>query len=154
MEERVDKSPDFEFLELTRKIIGFAFTVHGQLGNGFLEKVYANALALEMCEAGHRVVQEAPIDVSYRGHVVGVYYADLLVDDAVICEIKAVQRLAPEHEAQLLNYLKATSKAVGLLLNFGGSSVQVKRMAFGNTKDNLRNLRQSAANLPLPRRTK
>ncbi len=142
----MNNSPEFEFVELTRQIIGFAYAVHGELGGGFLEKVYANALAQELVDAGHDVIQEAPIDVSYKGRIVGVFFADLLVDGAVICEIKAVNRLILEHEAQLLNYLKATTKSVGLLLNFGGQSVQVKRMAFGSAKNNLRNLRESAAN--------
>jgi GxxExxY protein len=76
------------------------------------------------------VAQEAPIEVSYKGRVVGTFFADILVEGLLICEVKAVQRLLPEHEDQLLNYLKATSKKVGLLLNFGGQSVQVRRMVF------------------------
>jgi GxxExxY protein len=121
---------EYEFAELTRRVIGSAYDVHRELGRGFLEKVYANALANDLRDAGFSVLQETPIDVSYKQRVVGAYYADLLVEGVLICEIKAVQRLLPEHEAQLLNYLKATSKKVGLLLNFGGPSVQVKRMVF------------------------
>jgi GxxExxY protein len=120
----------FEFVELTRRAIGCAYEVHKELGRGFLEKVYVNALANDLRDAGLSAQQEAPVDVVYKERVVGVYYADLLVEGVLICEIKAVQRLIPEHEAQLLNYLKATSKKVGLLLNFGGPSVQVKRMVF------------------------
>ncbi|HEY7268462.1 MAG TPA: GxxExxY protein [Dehalococcoidia bacterium] len=136
---------EFEFVELTRAIIGCAFTVHGKLGRGFLEKVYANSLAIELEESGFRATREAPVDVLYRNRVVGAYYADILVNDLVIVEIKAAQRLAPEHEAQLINYLKATSHSVGLLLNFGTPSLQVKRLAFGRSEQNLRNLRESAA---------
>ncbi len=121
---------NYQFSEVTRDIIGCAYEVHRELGSGFLEKVYATALFQELVEKGHLVIQEAPIDVSYKGHVVGSFYADLLVDDVVICEIKAVSRLIGEHEAQVINYLKATSKKVGLLLNFGSPSVQVKRFAF------------------------
>jgi GxxExxY protein len=120
----------FEFVELTRRVIGCAYEVNKELGRGFLEKVYVNALANDLRDAGLSAQQEAPVDVVYKERVVGVYYADLLVEGVLICEIKAVQRLIPEHEAQLLNYLKATSKKVGLLLNFGGPSVQVKRMVF------------------------
>ncbi len=116
-------------LETTREIIGSAYEVFNELGRGFLEKVYARALAKELLAKGHSVVIETPIDVYYKDAVVGSYYADLLVEN-VICEIKAVARLLPEHEAQLLNYLKATRKKVGLLINFGGSSVRVKRLVF------------------------
>ena len=116
--------------EVTHDIIGAAQEVHRQLGFGFLEKVYASALTFELSARGHSVTAEAPIDVAYKGHTAGVYFADLLVDGAVICEIKAVQRLLPEHEAQLLNYLKATGIKVGLLLNFGRPSLQVRRMVF------------------------
>jgi GxxExxY protein len=76
------------------------------------------------------VVNQAEMEVRYKGESVGVYYADLLVDDAVVCEVKALDKLAPAHEAQLLNYLKATGIKVGLLLNFGPSRVEVKRMVF------------------------
>ncbi len=123
-------SDTFPHAGLTRAVIGAAFEVHGILGHGFLEKVYEAALAKELRGRGHRVVSQAEIGVSYKGESVGVYYADLLVDDAVICEVKAVDKLAPAHEAQLLNYLKATGVKVGLLLNFGPRKVEVKRMVF------------------------
>lgn len=110
---------------LTETIIGCAYRVHNSLGAGFLEKVYENALRLEIEAAGLPVAQQVPIQVHYRGHVVGDYLADLLVDHCVIIEIKAVQRLAREHEVQLVNYLTATGIDDGLLINFG-SSVEVK----------------------------
>ena len=116
--------------ELTREIIGAAYEVYNVLGHGFLENVYARALLKELEARGHKAVQEAKIEVYYKEESVGLYFADILVDNAVICEIKAVQKLAPEHEAQLLNYLKATGIKVGLLLNFGPKSVEVKRMVF------------------------
>ena len=116
--------------ELTEKIIGAAFEVHGELGPGFLEKVYETALVKELREQGVGVRPQAEIAVHYKGETVGVYHADLLVDDAVICEIKAAGSIAPEHEAQLLHYLKATGTKVGLLLNFGSRRLQVKRMVF------------------------
>ena len=116
--------------DLTRTIIGAAYEVYRELGHGFLEKVYAAALKKEFESMGHEAVAEAQIDVRYKGESVGVYFADVLVDKRVICEIKAAQKLAPGHEAQLLNYLKATGIKVGLLLNFGPRGVQVKRMVF------------------------
>jgi GxxExxY protein len=118
------------FSELTQEIIGCAYEVHKHLGSGYLEKVYATALARELEDHSLGIVTEAAIDVLYKGHIVGVYYADLLVEGTIICEIKAVRQLLPEHEAQLLNYLKGTAKKVGLLINFGGPSVRFKRMVF------------------------
>ena len=112
--------------DLTQKIIGCAYKVHNTLGPGFLEKVYENALRIELEKLGLRVKQQEPINVEYEGQVVGEYYADLWVDERVVVELKANQALAKEHEVQLVNYLTATRIDLGLLLNFG-SSVQVKR---------------------------
>jgi GxxExxY protein len=112
--------------ELTKTIIGCAFKVHNALGPGFLEKVYENALAHELRKRGLRVAQQAPIEVTYDGVLVGDFYADLWVDARVIVELKAVQALHKRHEVQLVNYLTATGVDTGLLLNFG-SSVEVKR---------------------------
>ena len=111
---------------LTEKIIGCAFTVHNKLGSGFLEKVYENALRIELLKAGLAVKQQEPISVIYDGQVVGEYYADLWVEERVVVELKAALALVKEHEVQLVNYLTATGIDHGLLLNFG-SSVQVKR---------------------------
>ncbi|MDX2030297.1 MAG: GxxExxY protein [Blastocatellia bacterium] len=110
----------------TELIIGCAYQVHKKLGAGFLEKVYENALRIETEKSGLRVRQQAPINVLYDGNVVGEYFADLLVDDKVIVELKAVQALTKEHEQQVVHYLNATGFEIGLLINFG-SSVQVKR---------------------------
>lgn len=118
---------DYPLKELTEKIIGAAYEVHRELGAGFLEKVYEVALARELEDRGIPVRQQAEIAVSYKKRPVGVYFADVLVEDAVLCEIKAVGSLTPEHEAQVLHYLKATGIMVGLLLNFGADRVQVKR---------------------------
>jgi len=120
----------FPHAELTKAIIGAAFEVHRVLGRGFLEKVYEAALTRELRSRGHDVINQAEMAVTYKGEPVGVYYADILVDGAVICEVKALDKLTPAHEAQLLNYLKATGMKVGLLLNFGAERVQVKRMVF------------------------
>lgn len=112
--------------DLTKMIIGCAYKVHNTLGSGFLEKVYENALRIELEKLGRRVKQQEPINVRYEGQVVGEYYADLWVDDSVVIELKAVQTFIKRHEVQLVNYLAATNIDNGLLLNFG-SSVEVKR---------------------------
>lgn len=112
--------------DLTQKIIGCAHIVHNKLGPGFLEKVYENALRIELEKAGFRVKQQEPIDVVYDGQVVGEYYADLWIDERVVIELKAALALAKEHEVQLVNYLTASGVNDGLLINFG-PSVQVKR---------------------------
>ncbi len=104
---------------LTRKIIACAFKVHGVLGFGFLEKVYQNSLAIELQNCGLIVSQHMPITVRYDDRPVGEYYADLLVEKKVICELKAVEMLTKAHEVQLVNYLKATGVETGLLINFG-----------------------------------
>ena len=111
---------------LTKKIIGCAYKVHNALGPGFLEKIYENALRIELEKLGLKVKQQEPINVCYEGQVVGEYYADLWVDESVVIELKAVQSLVKKHEVQLVNYLTATGIECGLLLNFG-PSVQVKR---------------------------
>ena len=112
--------------ELTEKVIGCAYRVHNELGTGFLEKVYENALRIELAEAGLAANQQHPIPVTYHGQLVGDFYADLLMDGQLIVELKAVQNLAKEHEVQLVNYLTATGIDNGLLINFG-ASVEVKR---------------------------
>lgn len=120
---------DFPFKPLTEEIIGAAFEVHSHLGNGFLEKVYENAMVRELVDRGLTIAIQHPIPVSYKGSLVGSYFADILVENSVICEIKAIETLLPIHETQLLHYLKATGIPVGLLLNFGAPRVQVKRKA-------------------------
>ncbi len=111
---------------LTETIIGCAFQVHNTLGEGFLEKVYENALRIELAKRGLKVKQQEPITVYYDDQVVGEFYADLWIEDRVIVELKAVRSLDKAHEAQLVNYLTATGVDTSLLLNFG-PSVQVKR---------------------------
>ncbi len=115
---------------MSQKIIAGAHNVHNELGQGFLEKVYKNALALELREAGIKCDLEVPMSVRYHGCVVGDYVTDMIVEDKIIVEAKAVSELNSVHEVQLVNYLKATGLQVGLLINFG-RSVQVKRRVFG-----------------------
>lgn len=112
----------------TEQILGAAFRVSNKLGAGFLEKVYENALAYELRTAGFRVEQQWPIAVYYEGIIVGQYLADIIIDDEILIEIKAVKCFDDIHLAQCLNYLKATGKAICLLLNFGTTRVEVKRI--------------------------
>jgi GxxExxY protein len=113
--------------EITQQIIGAAFKVSNALGCGFLEKVYENALAHELRKSGLRVAQQHPVPVYYDGVQVGDFFADLLVEDEVLVELKAARAFDPAHEAQCLNYLTATGKVICLLLNFGKPRVEVKR---------------------------
>ena len=113
--------------EITREIISAAHTVHNQLGYGFLEKVYHNSLVIELRKRRFLVEPERPTNVKYDNQIVGEYFADIVVDNKVIIEVKATDKYNPVFEAQLLNYLKATLLEVGLIINFG-TSVQVKRM--------------------------
>jgi len=122
---------DFKYKELTEKIIKIFYKVYNELGYGFLEKVYENAMMIEFKKEGIPAVSQSAIKVYYEDEIVGEYFADILVDDKIIVEIKAARNLALEHEAQLLNYLKATSIEVGLLLNFGPKP-EIKRKAFDN----------------------
>jgi GxxExxY protein len=117
--------------EITEKIIGAAFTVSNTLGAGFLEKVYENPLAYELRQMGLKMEQQKAAPVHYQGVLVGDYVADLLVEGCVPVELKAVKGLDESHLAQCLNYLKATGLRHGLLLNFGTSKVQVKRVVHG-----------------------
>ena len=112
--------------DLTQQIIGCSYKIHNALGPGFLEKVYENALRIELERLGLNIKQQEPLTVRYEGQIVGEYFADLWVDGRVVIELKAVQNLSQRHEVQLVNCLAATGIDIGLLLNFG-TSVQVKR---------------------------
>jgi GxxExxY protein len=112
--------------ELTAKIIDSAYKVHRELGFGFLESVYQNALVIELAKAGLQSEQQKRIQVYYSEQVVGDFVADILVEKKVILELKSVSQIHPAHEAQLINYLKATGMEVGLLINFG-EQVEIKR---------------------------
>jgi GxxExxY protein len=105
--------------ELTHGIIGAFYDVYNELRFGFLEAVYAGALGIELRERGHLVQGEVPISIRYKGHVVGEYRADLLVDDSVLIEVKATRHLDPNAEHQLLNYLRGSGVEIGLLFHFG-----------------------------------
>ena len=123
-----------EHANVTDKILyAFFKKVYPQLGYGFLEKVYENALANELRRMGLQVEQQVRINVFYAGEVVGEYFADLLVEQCVIVELKAAQQLLESHSAQLLTYLRATPYEVGLLLNFGPKP-EVRRKVFANNR--------------------
>jgi GxxExxY protein len=113
--------------DLAGGVIGAAMKVHRALGPGFLEAVYLNALAYDLQQAGFSLQRQIPLAVRYEGVVVGNYIADLMVDGALIIEVKAVQALAKAHEVQLVNYLSATRIDIGLLLNFGAGSLEFRR---------------------------
>jgi len=126
--------PKLKHGEITDQILHVFFKkMYPTLGYGFLEKVYENALVCEFNKCGIKVEPQARIEVYYSGSLIGEYYANLLVEDKVIVEIKAVRKLAEEHEAQLLNYLRATPYEVGLLLNFGPIP-EFKRKVFDNER--------------------
>lgn len=119
--------------ELSEKIINAFYKVHNELGFGFSEKVYERALVIALREMGMTVLEQVSIKVYYHGQVVGEYIADMLVDGVILLELKAVGQIIDEHEAQLLNYLKATEIEVGYVLNFGKSAT-FKRKVFDNSK--------------------
>ncbi|MBT8763380.1 GxxExxY protein [Desulfohalobiaceae bacterium Ax17] len=121
--------------QLTYAINGAIFEVNRVLGPGFLEKVYEKALFIELKERGFYVIAQAPIGINYKSQCVGEYIADLLVEDCVIIELKTVERLEKIHEAQLLNYLKATGLKVGLLVNFKSPKVEIKRFVLDLTEN-------------------
>ena len=131
--------------ELTQRIIGMFYEVYNELGHGFLESVYEEGMAIALAQAGIRVERQYPLKVLFRGNVVGDFRADLIVERAVILELKAGSGIDGSHEAQLLNYLRATEIEVGLLLNFGPKP-QFKRMVFENSRKQIRvHPRESAA---------
>ena len=116
-----------EYEKVTETIIGCAYRVYNKMGFGFLESVYEKCLLIEMCKAGLDTETQKPITVYYEGEVVGEFVADMTVNDAVIIELKSVRRIIKAHEIQLVNYLVATGKHVGLILNFGEREVEIKR---------------------------
>ena len=123
--------------DLTSKIIACAYKIHNTLGFGFLEAVYQNALLIELLKTGLHAEKEKKIQVHYDSQLVGDYMADIIVENKIILELKSVKDLHPAHEAQLINYLKATGMEIGLLINFA-ESVQIKRKIYTPPKDCVR----------------
>ena len=128
---------DLKYFELTQKIIGIYYEVYNELGTGFLESVYQKSLSLALESAGLKVSSRIDIPVWFRGHQVGQFEGDLLVDRCVLLELKAARALGSAHQAQLLNYLRATEIEVGLLLNFGPKP-EFKRVAYDNSRKRIR----------------
>ena len=125
--------------DLTEAIIKVFYDVYNELGYGFLEKVYQNSMCLEFKSRGFKVEAQKQIKVYYKGHEVGEYYADLVINDLVIIELKATEGIIEEFEWQLLNYLRGTDKEVGLLMNFG-KKPEFRRKVFENERKNLKQL--------------
>ena len=122
---------------LTDSILKVYYEVYNELGYGFLEKVYQNAMYFELKAQGYKVEAQKQIKVYYKSQLVGEYFADLLIEDAIILELKACECLMDEHQAQLLNYLKATQIEIGLLLNFG-TNPEFKRSIYTNDRKKLK----------------
>lgn len=136
----------YKYSELTEQIIGIFYSVYNELGFGFLEKVYEEAMAIALKEHGLAVQQQVPVPVWFHGQTIGAYDADLVVNGIVLLELKACRTLDSSHEAQLLHYLRSTEIEVGLLLNFGPRP-QARRFAFENERKKISaHLRTSAAN--------
>jgi len=117
--------------QVAEKIIGRAYKVANSLGAGFLENVYENPLRIELCKEGVQVEQQCPANVTYEGQMVGEYFADLVAENAVVVELKAVKALDEIHMAQCLNYLRATGFKVCLLINLGKPGIEIKRLVHG-----------------------
>jgi len=133
MEKKIYNGSLYKPSDITEQILASFYAVYSTLGYGFLEKVYVNAVKIELERRGFKTAKEFEIKVYYAGQMIGEYYADLIVAESVIVEVKATKLLTQEHEAQLLNYLKATPYEVGLLLNFGPKPEQ-KRRSFDNNR--------------------
>jgi GxxExxY protein len=131
---RVDNN--FKYSELTDAVIGVFYDVYNELGFGFLESVYRNALRLALLEKGLTIEEEVAVSVFFRGHNVGDFRADLVVNGILLLELKTAERIVPAHEAQLLNYLRSTSLELGLILNFGPRP-QVRRLVLENARKHL-----------------
>ena len=128
---------------ITSKILEASFEISAELGIGFLESVYRNALVIALLDKGLSVECEVPMQVKYRDHIIGVFYADLVVNKVVLVELKAVGGLLPEHKAQVINYLKASGMEIGLLINFGRSRIEYNRLEHPNLRSDLPKLNQS-----------
>ena len=136
----------FKHQELTEQIIGVFYEVYNELGHGYLEKIYEEAMARALKAKGFQVQKQASLPVWFRGEIIGVYDADLVINNVVLIELKACKAIDPSHEAQLLHYLRSTEIEIGLLLNFGPRP-QLRRLAFDNERKKISgHLRKSAAN--------
>ena len=116
-----------QYEDITKKILASCFQVSNELGIGFLESVYEKALMIVLSEEGLKAKNQLPLKVNYRGQIIGEFFADIIVEDKIIIELKSAKALTVEHQAQLLNYLKVTGLPVGLLVNFGTTKLEYRR---------------------------
>ncbi len=134
--------------DLTERILGVFYHVYNELGNGFLESVYEESMTIALRQDGILASQQVPVPVWFRGHKVGDFRVDLLVENSVLIEVKCARTIEPIHEAQVLHYLKSTEVEIGLLLNFGPTP-QIRRFIFSNERKKIRaNPRKSAVEVP------
>ena len=131
------------YQELTGQILKASFTVINELGAGFLESVYEKALLTTLRKQGLEAEAQVPVDVIFQGENVGKFYADILVEGKVIIEVKTVSRLAPEHQAQVINYLNATGIKVGMLINFGNPKLEYRRLSLKTKPDSNDSIEES-----------
>jgi GxxExxY protein len=127
--------PQYQHREITRRVVGVFFEVYGELGYGFLESIYRAAMTIALREAGLLVQPEVELEARFRGRSIGAFRADLLIENAVVVELKAARGIDSAHIAQLLNYLRCTALETGLILNFG-SRPQIRRLIFTNDRKN------------------
>ena len=127
MDKQDEQDSSLKHEAITKSVIGCAFEVINELGAGFLESVYEKALLLALRQKGLSAIPQHTVKVMFRGECVGDFYADIFVEEKVIIEMKAVKAIAPEHQAQIINYLNATGIEVGLLINFGNPKLEYKR---------------------------
>ena len=128
MDRIIQDTSKMMYEELTQVVIAACFEVINELGTGFLESVYERALLIALGQKGISARAQVPLNVRFRGEIVGEFFADVLVEEKLILELKAVRMLLPEHQAQVINYLKATGIDVGLLVNFGNAKLEVRRL--------------------------
>jgi GxxExxY protein len=144
------KKPNLNTQSLPKKSLAFTMTFYNEIGHGFLESVYSNCMNIALTQAGFQVQREVLIPVLFRSQNVGKFKADLLVDNLILLELKADRTLDRSHDAQLLNYLRATALEVGLLLNFGAAKPQFRRLVFENENKKIRvHSRESAVGIDL-----
>ncbi|MCS5423136.1 MULTISPECIES: GxxExxY protein [Psychrilyobacter] len=128
---------EFLYKELSYEIIGLAMEVHRELGTGFLEKVYENALMILFEEKNLKSRQQEPIKISFRNKIIGDYIADIIVEDKIILELKCTSKIIEVHKAQIANYLKATGKKIGIIINFGNKSLEIERVVMQNLSESV-----------------
>jgi GxxExxY protein len=124
----MDTNREILHKDLSYKIVGLAMQIHSELGFGFLEKVYENSMMVLFRRENIMAKQQAPISVSFEGEIVGDYYADILIEDKIILELKAIEKITDAHKAQVLNYLKATGLKLAIIINFGKQRLEYERI--------------------------